>query len=254
MIRRRSWQSITLSLFLLALASLACSLGTASDDGTENIETKPLVLLLAPVNGSVFAEGVQVQFHAIVQDSLAGVARVEFRVDDFPVGEVTAADPNGQPSLDAQIAWEASDTRGHLVTVEAFRADASSLGLYDIEIKVTDRPVAQVLDDGGSAAPSPAGSQAETPPTPTRAPQVDMGILSGPIARANQDGLNVRQGPGTNYPVVGILNQGEQAQIMGRNADSSWWAIAFGDGTAWVISSLITTQGDVSQVPLVTAP
>jgi uncharacterized protein YraI len=64
----------------------------------------------------------------------------------------------------------------------------------------------------------------------------------------------VRQGPGTNYPTVGSLAQGDTAPIVGRNADSSWLAISFSGGTAWVFAGLITVEGDVSQLPLVAPP
>jgi uncharacterized protein YraI len=66
--------------------------------------------------------------------------------------------------------------------------------------------------------------------------------------------LNVRQGPDTRYPTVGTLPQGEQVQILGRNEDSTWWAVSFGGGTAWVFAELVTVEGDVSQVPVLPAP
>jgi uncharacterized protein YraI len=81
-----------------------------------------------------------------------------------------------------------------------------------------------------------------------------MGILSGPVARVNTPSLIVRQGPGTTYPPMGDLAQGEQVLIVGRNADSSWWAVSYADGTGWVFASLVIVEGDASQVPLAAAP
>ncbi len=37
--------------------------------------------------------------------------------------------------------------------------------------------------------------------------------------------LNVRTGPGTNYPVVGVLKQGQNANIMGKSPNGNWWKI-----------------------------
>jgi uncharacterized protein YraI len=66
--------------------------------------------------------------------------------------------------------------------------------------------------------------------------------------------LNVRQGPGTNYPAVNTLSQGDQVTVIGRNADSTWLAISFGGGAAWVIAESVSFEGDISQLPLVDAP
>lgn len=133
---------LALSLLVILLAGLSCTLENATN-GTENspdFQTRPLVLILAPANGSVYAEGIEVQFHAIAQDAQAGVVRIEFRVDDLPVGEGKSDNANGQPSLEAQMTWTAADKRGHILTVEAFRANGSSLGLADVIFKVTDKP------------------------------------------------------------------------------------------------------------------
>ncbi|MBN1679284.1 MAG: SH3 domain-containing protein [Anaerolineae bacterium] len=263
----RRW--FLLVLALLALASLACNLSATSNEGDAEVEaitSSPLVLLLAPVNGSTFAEGAEVQLHAIAQDTGLGVARIEFRVDDAPVGDVASSQPDGQETLDANIVWVAAGAAGHLVTVEAFRSDGSSLGLSDAAVKVMTAPGA--LPAGSEteiqAAPGetvPAEQPPEQPPAdalPAEGEPVEPAAppdtTGSPMIEAATPSLNVRQGPGTDYPAVGTLSQGERADIVGRNEDGSWWAISFGSGTAWVFGGLTTTVGDVSQVPLVAAP
>jgi hypothetical protein len=248
---------ITIVLFL---AATACSVNLSpkkADESSTNLQSAPLVLLLAPVNDSTYAEGTRVELHAIAQDAQAGVSRIDFLVDSATVSEVPASDPKGQASLEAQFTWTATGKQGHLITVEAFRADGSSLGRNEVQVRVTDKPAPR------ANTPAPITNAEQSPgaataiPTPTGAPTPrpdDMGILSGPLARINTSSLNVRQGPGTNYAPVGTLVQGDQVQIVGRNADSSWWAIQYGNGTGWVIASLVITEGDMSQVPLVAAP
>ena len=234
-------------LSMLALASLACSLGMANNEkSAEEITNEPLVLLVAPVNASVYAEGVEVALHAVVQDS--GVARIEFRVDDVPVGEVTAPQAGGQPSLDGIVSWDAAGLSGHLITVEGFRADGSSLGVDDVSVQVVQGPGTPPDEPATeTATEESASSTQEIAPPPASGG-------GGPVARGNVGDLNVRQGPGTTYPTVGTLAQGEALDIVGRNEDSTWWAISFGGGTAWVFSELVTIEGDVSQVPVVAAP
>jgi hypothetical protein len=255
---RRTVFLVTIVLFLAATACSVEFTPKSADNSRADLQTEPLVLLLAPVNDSTYAEGTRVELHAIAQDSQVGVSRIVFLVDSAPVGEVPASDPNGQPSLEAQFTWTATGIQGHLITVEAFRADGSSLGRSEVLVRVAEKPSANgSAPDAFAPTTGPNPDTATPVPTPTSAPTArpdDMGILSGPLARINTSSLNVRQGPGTNYAPVGTLVQGDQVQIVGRNADTSWWAIKYGNGTGWVIASLVITEGDVSQVPLVAAP
>jgi uncharacterized protein YraI len=46
--------------------------------------------------------------------------------------------------------------------------------------------------------------------------------------------MNLRGGPGTNYPVVGSANAGDSFAIVGVNGQGDWWQIALADGLAWV--------------------
>jgi len=158
-------QPLMLCLLLLVVAGLACTLenATGGSQVSPDLQTRPLVVILAPVNASVYAEGTVVQLHAIAQDSLAGVARLEFRMDDLLVGEARSDAPNGQPSLEAQTTWTAADQRGHVLTVEAFRANGSSLGSADVTLKVTGQPGSSPA--GVSAPPTftPAGMSSLVP-------------------------------------------------------------------------------------------
>ena len=102
---RRTIFFLTMVLFL---ASAACSVNFSpknADDSRVDLQTEPLVLLLAPVNGSTYAEGTRVELHAIAQDTGAGVSRIDFLVDSSTVAELPASDPNGQSSLEVQFTW-----------------------------------------------------------------------------------------------------------------------------------------------------
>ena len=47
--------------------------------------------------------------------------------------------------------------------------------------------------------------------------------------------LNVRSGPGTSYPVLGVLPQGTGIRVLSREDDSSWVVVDLGDeGTGYV--------------------
>jgi uncharacterized protein YraI len=57
--------------------------------------------------------------------------------------------------------------------------------------------------------------------------------------------VNIRAGPGKQYAIVGTLQQGQTAEIVGRSEDSIWWAIKFDspDGErGWVAAAYVEAQ------------
>lgn len=261
---------VILVLAVLILASIACSLGTPSESDivTEDIALRPLVLLLAPLNNSTIAEGAQVSLHAIALDSQIGVTRIEFRIDDVPVGEAVSDQEGGQSTLNAVGMWQAQGQTGHLVTVEAFRADGSSLGISDVLVNVVPQPrdrastpaeaapTTEAVPPTEQAQPTVPPTEAATEPPPATAepPTAEPTEFPGVAASVVYLTLNVRQGPGTNYPTVATLAQNDQVTVIGRNADNTWLAIRLDGGAAWVIAESVGFEGDKSQLPLVAAP
>ncbi len=68
--------------------------------------------------------------------------------------------------------------------------------------------------------------------------------------------LNQRQGPGTNYGVVGSLPQGETATAVGRNEDGSWILVRTESGDeVWMSASgeFIQANGDIMSLAVVEA-
>ncbi len=65
--------------------------------------------------------------------------------------------------------------------------------------------------------------------------------------------INVRGGPGVAYPVVGALNAGGSATIVGRIENSVWWQIDQGNSDlGWVASQVVDVQGNTDTVPVIT--
>ncbi|MFN2201772.1 MAG: META domain-containing protein [Caldilineaceae bacterium] len=55
-------------------------------------------------------------------------------------------------------------------------------------------------------------------------------------------GVNVRSGPGVNFPVVGSAAFNDEGKIVGRSADSRWWAVAapsLPGGMGWVSADFV---------------
>jgi hypothetical protein len=63
--------------------------------------------------------------------------------------------------------------------------------------------------------------------------------------------VNLRAGPGTNYPIVGTIMKGERCDVQGRTGDDAWWEVACtGEQPSWVAASVVSTAGDMAPVPV----
>lgn len=91
------------------------------------------------------------------------------------------------------------------------------------------------------AQPAEATAAPAEEPTPTEAP-------ADPVIAAN-DGMNVRSGPGTTYPIVGALQAGELASAIAKTAAGDWWQVLLASGQeGWVFAQLVTPSGNVDSV------
>lgn len=85
-------------------------------------------------------------------------------------------------------------------------------------------------------------------PTPTA-------FDTSPRVTANRN-ANVRRGDGTNYDIVGSLNTGDTANIVGISSfGSGWYYIELPNGgRGWIAPSVVTVLGDLRNVPRVAPP
>lgn len=67
--------------------------------------------------------------------------------------------------------------------------------------------------------------------------------------------VNMRSGPGTNFPIITVLPANAFLAVTGRNSDSSWFQVVFNGQQGWVSASYLTTTC-VQSVPVIgsTAP
>jgi Flp pilus assembly protein CpaB len=113
-----------------------------------------------------------------------------------------------------------------------------------------------------SPTPPPAPTPTAAPPTPwptvapTRAPSV--------VVKPGQaSGLNVREGPGMEYAVLGRVVAGDKLEPVGRDESKQWLVVCcvaggkdgVRDDLGWVWAELVDVQGvDVSRLPSRAAP
>ncbi|MBX2998319.1 MAG: SH3 domain-containing protein [Caldilineaceae bacterium] len=72
---------------------------------------------------------------------------------------------------------------------------------------------------------------------------------SGAQATVIVEGLNVRGGPGTDFPIVGSLVQGNSVSILARNEAGDWLQIETPQGMGWVFAPLVETSIPIAELP-----
>jgi dipeptidyl aminopeptidase/acylaminoacyl peptidase len=80
---------------------------------------------------------------------------------------------------------------------------------------------------------------------------------SGVTLTVSVPALNVRGGPGTGYPILGALHQGDQRNVSGRDATGAWYqvpVVAGGAQLGWVYGALVQVSGDATTLPVVNVP
>ncbi len=95
-----------------------------------------------------------------------------------------------------------------------------------------------------AAVAQAAGPSARSEAQPATPPQAEVIVTA----------LNVREGPGTNYPVVAVARQGDQFDIVGVNAAQNWLQIVRADGSqAWISGwpDYTRVTGSLAELPVV---
>ena len=104
------------------------------------------------------------------------------------------------------------------------------------------------------AAPAAQVAATSAPAATTAPAAVSAGSASLTVT---VDIANVRDGPGTNYAVIGQLALGDAAPVRGKSADSQWWQISFSTGAGglgWVFAELVQASGAAGGVAVALAP
>jgi hypothetical protein len=120
-----------------------------------------------------------------------------------------------------------------------------------------------VLADGWVNIPEARAGESLSQPEDIQAQQPTVaiptvtGTPSGPVAivySEPEDQINVRSGPGTDYPKVGVLLNREQVPALGQTAGGTWVEIIYAGvegGVAWVYAPLVRING---VLPIVEPP
>lgn len=166
---------------------------------------------------------------------------------------VVAYDINGVPSqpegIALEVVGEGMAVAEATATLAAITPAATVTGTVTPTVPVSEGTPVNV----GSPPPEATTVQVFTPtPLPATAPPATPmpgGEIEGTVAvRA----LNVRSGPGTNYPVTGNVRYFTPVTATGRNQDTTWARIRYAENrTGWVATQYVTWEADISRLPVV---
>lgn len=220
-------------VIILTLAGLTAWLLTRNQG--QVTPTVPSVFIQAPVAGSQVPVNQPVLVNATANDP-NGVTRAELWVGGNVVDQQQSAVAEGQPSFPVSLHWTPTVAGGYTLEVRAY----NSLGAVSAPTTVMINVVSgqQAVN---TATPTPPGGSATPPGTP--------------VAVTTSD-LYVREGPGQDYPPLGLLPVNTQVEISGKNADGSWWQIVYppgSDGRGWTYAPF-TRASNTENVPVVPTP
>ena len=90
--------------------------------------------------------------------------------------------------------------------------------------------------------PVPPGGQPGMPPS---------GDVIYPVGEVKSPYLNMRQGPGTKYAVIAVLQQNTKLYIMARSSGSTWYLVKTQGGpTGWVKRYYVHTDFPYTSLPI----
>lgn len=159
-------------------------------------------------------------------------------------GDVTAADGNITIGMIGTTDVFCAEPPGVMVQESEYLAALASAATYDLlgnqlYLRTADDQLAVVMTRILAIdLPEPA------PATPT-------GRVTAP------QGLNLRSGPGINFPVIGFARFGDEGELVGRSADGRWWAAAVPSapgGVGWASADFVIATNAESVPVLEVAP
>lgn len=252
----------------LFVTALGITLLLSSCSGTNSEPEQPTVPVASITSPEVNSnlpvdQDILITFNAA---DVSGIAQVELSIDSEAVMIETVNPPVN--SYTASYRWRPEQAGTHVIELTAFNVEQAASETDQVTVSVIGagqasiEPPPTVEDAGAELAPTAEAAEA---PAPTETPVPFASPTVAPLESADNQsrvtmlvGLNVRQGPGTNYPIIGRLAADETAVITGRNDFSSWWQIEFASNVGdrgWVAaSSEFSEATNTEGVPVVPAP
>lgn len=103
-----------------------------------------------------------------------------------------------------------------------------------------------------AAVTVPEAAVVAAPPADAAAPAAQPAdAAQTALAVISDDLINIRRGPGLEYPPIKLGMRGDEFTIIGRSADDLWWQICCVEELpAWVSKTYVEADGPVDAIPV----
>ncbi|MCO5214196.1 MAG: SH3 domain-containing protein [Caldilinea sp.] len=186
---------------------------------------------------------------ATVEATPVATSTLATAVNGIPVINTTVnaeANLRSGPGTNFEVVSQA--TPGQPVQIAAVSEDGGwyllATGAWIATFLVDEQPAnVPVVNDQILAAIQ--GTLPEPTPTPEATP---VPAATQPVSPTVTVDANLRSGPGTTFEVLGGTVTGQAVNIVGRNADGTWFRL---DNGGWVLGTLVANPPALESVPVV---
>lgn len=237
----RKGTPILLLALLVVLVASACNLVSEQElesqiaaTATADAQIKPTVVINSPPNGTEVIVNTQVIVSVSASDNV-GLTQINLLANNQIVDSVTSQSSGGDRQMNALLDFTPTTVGSVTIQAIALRGSvASNPATITIFVRQNQQQVTA------------------TPPPQPGVPTIDP---NDPTCRALVTAaLNVRTGPGTEFPVQTVLAPGSVVPIIGRIANNTWWQIRAGAIIGWVSAQYTNVYGNCTGVPIVASP
>ncbi|MCS6849461.1 MAG: SH3 domain-containing protein [Anaerolineae bacterium] len=230
------------------MITLAATIGLVACGVPTLPAPSPELRIVEPAQGARLTMNVEVPVR--IAYSGPGFVRVHVWVNGQRMGTL----PIQPGNTDASVLWTPQAIGNHVLYLEARDAEDKLIAISDVIAVHVEAPEPTAAPTAiptpettlvPTPEPSPAEAAAATAtPSPTAAPGITV----------INDFVNLRAGPGTNYDLVGRLNQGQTARVTGKSSDGRWWQVSVEGRTVWVSGQFVQANDAANDVGVAQAP
>lgn len=232
---------ISLFISVVLFTVTACNLTTGPSNQQQTIAPsqpasgRPQVTIISPANNSEIVVGSQVLVSVNATDSV-GITRITLSANGTIVKTISSEAPTGDRNMNAVLDYTPTTAGSIPLQVIAYRANVAS---DPAQITINART-----------------QQAQVTATIAVSPNLPIINPNDPTCRVLTNvGLNLRQGPGTNYPIITTVGAGVQAPVIGRTGSNDWWQVRVGVNIGWFSGQFVTLLGTLcAGIPIVPTP
>jgi|GEM_PF-2549066 len=194
-----------------------------------------------------------------------GVTRMELWVNERQVDQVVSKLAQNVPSMTAAFQWKPETPGEYLIEIRAYNqgglmSAVTVTNLTAVGVQNTPTPAPTAIPTATiTPLPPPPSPTPTATMSPTLSPTVPLPTPRLALLAVNSPVLNVREGPGTQYGIIGQLTQGDGVEIVGQaeTTRGRWWQVrtdVTATGLGWVSAEPgLGTAINTDIVPVVAA-